>query len=89
MTEEEKKATIDALRKTTANATKSKTTALKYLAKLGLNEDKSSRKSNDGMITMAVSKTDEQLLKWISHLNNSQRKLLAEFIKSFISIERF
>ena len=39
MTQEEIKSTIEALRKTTARATKSKAAAIKYLVELGLIED--------------------------------------------------
>ena len=39
MTQEEIKSTIEALRKTTARATKSKAASIKYLVELGLIED--------------------------------------------------
>jgi DNA polymerase III gamma/tau subunit len=89
MTEEEVKATIEALRKTTAEATKSKASALKYLDELGLIKDeKPSKKNTKGMFTMAVSNVDKQLLKLISHLNDSQKKSLAKILKSFVSMGR-
>ncbi len=37
------------------------------------------------MFTMAVSNTDKQLLKLISQLDDSQKRSLTNFIKSFIS----
>jgi hypothetical protein len=39
MTQDEIKSTIDALRKTTAKATKSKVSAIRYLVELGLIEN--------------------------------------------------
>ena len=40
------------------------------------------------MFTMAVSNADKQLLKLISQLDDSQKRSLTNFIKSFISKQK-
>jgi 5-formyltetrahydrofolate cyclo-ligase len=73
---------ITALRKTTAKATRSKKAAIKYLVELGLIEDeKPSKKVNK----LTIPKTDIDLNKLISNLNQSQKEVLITFIKELIN----
>lgn len=69
---------IDALKKTTAKATKSKKAATKYLVELGLIEDKKPSKKVKQFNNV---KTNILLNKLISKLNLTQKEVLITFIK--------
>lgn len=69
---------IDALKKTTAKATKSKKAATKYLVELGLIEDEKPSKKVKQFNNV---KTNILLNKLISKLNLTQKEVLITFIK--------